>query len=84
MGLFEIPPFDAGTRAIAQSAGEATSAGASSIAGGGDTAAALGACGLEAAFSHISTGGGASLQMLEGRPLPALAVLDRTEAIPGT
>ena len=54
----------------------ATSTGAATIAGGGDTAAAVTALGLEKGFSHISTGGGASLQMLEGRPLASLEVLD--------
>ena len=77
MGLFEAPPFDEGTRKVAEAVGFATRAGAATIAGGGDTAAAIHDCGLDSAFSHISTGGGASLQMLEGRPLPGLEVLDR-------
>ena len=76
MGLFEVSPFDVGTREVAEAIGIATGTGAASIAGGGDTAAAVHACGLEDRFSHISTGGGASLQMLEGRPLPGLEVLD--------
>ncbi|MCH2161811.1 MAG: phosphoglycerate kinase [Phycisphaerales bacterium] len=78
MGLFEIPPFDIGTRQVAEAVQEATRNGAATIAGGGDTAAAVNAFGLEAGFSHISTGGGASLQMLEGRPLASLAVLDKS------
>ena len=77
MGLFEVPPFDEGTRKVAEAVGMATRSGAATIAGGGDTAAAIHDCGLDSTFSHISTGGGASLQMLEGRPLPALEVLDR-------
>ena len=76
MGLFEVPPFDIGTRQVAEAVETATRNGAATIAGGGDTAAAVTALGLEAGFSHISTGGGASLQMLEGRPLASLEVLD--------
>lgn len=77
MGLFEVPPFDIGTRQIAEAAGLATENGAVTIAGGGDTAAAIQVNGLNERFSHISTGGGASLQMLEGKKLPGLEVLDR-------
>ena len=76
MGLFEVPPFDVGTRQVAEAVDVATSTGAATIAGGGDTAAAVTTLGLEKGFSHISTGGGASLQMLEGRPLASLEVLD--------
>ncbi|HKA54221.1 MAG TPA: phosphoglycerate kinase [Candidatus Binatia bacterium] len=72
MGVFEIPPFDRGTRALA----EAVAATASfSVAGGGDTVAALTQAGLADKISHISTGGGASLEFLEAGDLPGLAAL---------
>jgi phosphoglycerate kinase len=77
MGVFETKPFDAGTAAIAQAVAEATSAGAVSIIGGGETAAAIDAAGLEQRMSHISTGGGASLEFLEGRPFKAIEILDQ-------
>jgi phosphoglycerate kinase len=72
MGVFEVPPFDRGTRAVA----EAVAATASfSVAGGGDTVAALSQAGLTEKISHISTGGGASLEFLEAGDLPGLAAL---------
>ena len=77
MGLFEVSPFDVGTRQIAEACAQATSDGASTIAGGGDTASALAAFDMESAVSHVSTGGGASIKMLEGAKMPALDVLDR-------
>jgi phosphoglycerate kinase len=78
MGVFELAPFAAGTRGVAQSVVDATAAGAFSVVGGGDSAAAVRALGLpEDGFSHISTGGGASLEYLEGKQLPGLAVLDK-------
>jgi phosphoglycerate kinase len=77
MGLFEVSPFDVGTRQIAEACSQATAEGASTIAGGGDTAAALASFGMETAVSHVSTGGGASIKMLEGVKMPALDVLDR-------
>ncbi len=80
MGVFEVPPFDAGTRAVATALAEATDAGATTIVGGGDSAAAIAESGLEARMSHVSTGGGASLEFLEGKPLPGVEALDRTEA----
>ena len=78
MGLFEVPPFDVGTRQVGEAIRDATAKGASSIAGGGDTAAAVQAFGLNEGFSHVSTGGGASLKLLEGQDLPGLDVLDQT------
>jgi len=76
MGVFEIPPFDSGTKAVAQAVVKATQAGARSIIGGGDSASAIKNMGLENEVSHISTGGGASLEFLEGKRFVCLAVLD--------
>ncbi|WP_313556632.1 phosphoglycerate kinase [Miniimonas arenae] len=77
MGVFEFEAFSGGTRAVAQALVDATAAGAFTIVGGGDSAAAVRTLGFdEAGFSHISTGGGASLELLEGKTLPGLAVLE--------
>jgi phosphoglycerate kinase len=76
MGVFETPPFDAGTRQVAEAIAKATDAGAVSVIGGGDSAAAIEAFGLEQRVSHVSTGGGASLQMLEGRSFDSVELLD--------
>ena len=76
MGMFEEKPFDEGTIAVAQAVAEATEAGATSIVGGGDSVAAINQAGLEDKISHISTGGGATLEFLAGDKLPGVEALD--------
>ena len=76
MGVFEMTPYDEGTRAVAQALTEVSAAGGLTVVGGGDSAAAVRALGFdEKAFGHISTGGGASLELLEGKTLPGLVAL---------
>lgn len=76
MGMFEEKPFDEGTIAIAKAVAEATDAGATSIVGGGDSVSAVNQAGLDDKISHISTGGGATLEFLAGDTLPGVAALN--------
>ena len=76
VGVFEMAPFAKGTEALAYAIAEATDHGAFSIAGGGDTVSAIDKFGVEDRISYISTGGGAFLEFLEGKTLPAVAVLE--------
>jgi len=77
MGIFEIADYAAGTEAVAVAVADATKGGSYTVVGGGDSAAALKQLGMTDSVSHLSTGGGASLELLEGRDLPGVAVLRR-------
>ena len=77
MGVFEMKPFAAGTIAIAHAMVNATNTGAFTVVGGGDSVAAITGAGLENQVSHVSTGGGAMLELLEGQVLPGVAVLEQ-------
>ena len=84
MGVFEFPAFAAGTRGVAEAIGAATRKGAFSVVGGGDSAAEMHALAVpEGSVSHISTGGGASLEYLEGKMLPGIEVLGREQPTEG-
>ncbi|OQA00568.1 MAG: Bifunctional PGK [Planctomycetes bacterium ADurb.Bin401] len=76
MGVFEVPPFDTGTKAVAEAVAKATDAGAISVIGGGDSASAIKKMGLSKRVSHVSTGGGASLEFMEGKKFKCLEILD--------
>jgi phosphoglycerate kinase len=77
MGVYEKPAYQHGTRIVGEAIAAATKAGAVSVVGGGDAAAAAHALGFAAAMTHVSTGGGATLEFLEGKTLPGVAALER-------
>ena len=76
MGVCEVPPSDAGTKAVSEAVASATASGEISIIGGGDSAAAVEQLGYAEKVSHVSTGGGASLEMLEGKAFKTVDILD--------
>ena len=75
MGVFEVRPFDAGTVSVGHAIARATDQGAISVLGGGDTVAAANLAGVSGSMTHVSTGGGAALEFLEGKELPGIAAL---------
>jgi phosphoglycerate kinase len=82
MGVFEMAPFEAGTRTVAKALQGVTARGGQTILGGGDTVAAIGQFGMAPdTFGHVSTGGGASLEFLEGKTLPGVAALQSPETV---
>jgi phosphoglycerate kinase len=84
MGVYEKPAYQEGTRTVGAAIAAATKAGATSVVGGGDAAAAAHALGFADAMTHVSTGGGATLEFLEGKTLPGVAALERAAAAAGT
>jgi len=83
MGIFEKPSFAEGTKAMARAVADATGRGATTIVGGGDSVAAINLMGLGDRFTHISTGGGASLEFMEGRVLPGVEALADVAEVKG-
>jgi phosphoglycerate kinase len=77
MGVYERAPYREGTRVVGEAIAAATKAGAISVVGGGDAAAAAHELGFASAMTHVSTGGGATLEFLEGKTLPGVAALER-------
>ena len=81
MGVFEMEPFSHGTSAVMNALVEATKRGATTIIGGGDSAAYAALSGNESNVSHVSTGGGATLELLEGKPMPGCTALSDRDAV---